>query len=164
MNSQATFVSLTYFNSTNYGHINKKMSTRQFWISQLWIFVAFVRFFLIADLSWKNLSLLLIVKLSWHSCSMWDDPGWLNWFWQFLCEVLSSFDPKGFYYSYVWFCNSCHGRTSFCTGLIFKKLCRFLLMFSTGFTFYFLAGLTSFSSIDHLFRLYARFLILFHLI
>ena len=36
------------------------------------------------------------IKLSWHSCSMWDKLGWLNWFWQFLCERLSSFNPKGF--------------------------------------------------------------------
>ena len=36
------------------------------------------------------------IKLSWHSCSMWDKPGWLNWFWQFLCERLSSFNLKGF--------------------------------------------------------------------
>ena len=28
----------------------------------------------------------------------------------------------------------CEGRTSFCTGLISRKLCSFLLMFSTGFT------------------------------
>ena len=28
----------------------------------------------------------------------------------------------------------CKGSTSFCTGLISRKLCRFLLMFSTGFT------------------------------
>ena len=35
-------------------------------------------------------------SLSWHSRSVWDKPGWLNWFWQFLCERLSSFNPKGF--------------------------------------------------------------------
>ena len=35
-------------------------------------------------------------KLSWHSCSVWDKPGWLNWSWQFLRERLSSFNPKGF--------------------------------------------------------------------
>ena len=29
------------------------------------------------------------IKLSWHSCSVWDKPGWLNWFWQFLCERVS---------------------------------------------------------------------------
>ena len=28
--------------------------------------------------------------------AVWDKPGWLNWFWQFLCERLSSFNPKGF--------------------------------------------------------------------
>ena len=35
--------------------------------------------------------LLNVIKLSWHSCSMWDKLGWINWFWQFLCEGLSSF-------------------------------------------------------------------------
>ena len=35
-------------------------------------------------------------KLAWHSCSVWDKPGWLHWFWQFLCERLPSFNPKGF--------------------------------------------------------------------
>ena len=40
-----------------------------------------------------------------------------------------------------------------------RKLCRFLLMFSTGFT----QCLTSFSSIDHLIQLCASFLLLFHL-
>ena len=53
---------------------------------------------------------------------------------QFFCEGLSSFNPKGFYYSYAWSCSLCEGRTSFCTGRIFRKLCRFLLTFSTGFT------------------------------
>ena len=24
--------------------------------------------------------------------------GWINWFWQFICDRLSSFNPKGFYY------------------------------------------------------------------
>ena len=57
-----------------------------------------------------------------------------NWFCQFLCERLSFFNPKGFYYSYAWFCSLCERRTSFCMGLIYRKLCRFLLMFSTGFT------------------------------
>ena len=27
---------------------------------------------------------------------------WLNWFWQFLCERLSFFNTKVFYYSYAW--------------------------------------------------------------
>ena len=33
-------------------------------------------------------------KLSWHSCSLQDKPGWLNWFWQFLSDGLSSFIGK----------------------------------------------------------------------
>ena len=40
------------------------------------------------------------IKLFWHSGSMWDKLGWLNWFWQFLCDGLPSFNPKRFYYSY----------------------------------------------------------------
>ena len=64
-----------------------------------------------------------------HSCSVWDKPGWLNWFSQFLCERLSSFNLKGFYCSYTWSRSSCERRTFFCTGPIPRKLCRFLLMF-----------------------------------
>ena len=47
----------------------------------------------------------------------------------------NSFDVnlKGFYYSYAWSHSLYEGRTSFCTGLVSRKLCRFLLMFSTGF-------------------------------
>ena len=52
---------------------------------------------------------------------------------------LSSFNPKGFQYSYAWSHSLCERRTSFCTRLTSRKLCRFLLMFSTGFAslFYF---------------------------
>ena len=52
----------------------------------------------------------------------------------FFCDRLSSFNPKGFQYSYAFSCSLCEGRTSLCTGLISRKLCSFLLMFSTGFT------------------------------
>ena len=74
-------------------------------------------------------------------------------------ERLSSFNLKGFQYSYAWSCSLCNRRTSFCTGLISRKICRFLLMFSTGFTplIVFL-----FSSIDYLLHLCVQFLILFH--
>ena len=41
---------------------------------------------------------------------------------------------KGFYCSYAWSCSLCEGRNSICTGLISRKLSRFLLMFLTGFT------------------------------
>ena len=54
--------------------------------------------------------------------------GWLNWFSQFLCEGLSSFNLK-------WFCYSCMilqfmwRRTPFCTGLISRKFCGFFFRF-----------------------------------
>ena len=57
-----------------------------------------------------------------------------NWFWQFLCERLCSFNPKGFWYLYVCSRSLCEGRTSFGMGLISRKLCRLLHMFLTGFT------------------------------
>ena len=49
-------------------------------------------------------------------------------------EKLPSFNSKGFQYSQAWSCSLCERRTSFCMELISRKLCRFLLMFSTGFT------------------------------
>ena len=70
---------------------------------------------------------------------MWDKPGWLNWFWQFLCGRLHSFNLKGFYYSCAWSRSLCDGR----------KLCGFLLTFLTDFTslsvFFFLYLSPSFS-------------------
>ena len=39
-----------------------------------------------------------------------------------------------FYYLHACCCNLYERKTSFCTGLISRKLHRFLLMFSTGFT------------------------------
>ena len=56
---------------------------------------------------------------------MWEKLGWLNWFWQFLCNELSSYNPKGISY--------CEERTSFCMRLTSRKLYGFLLMFLTGF-------------------------------
>ena len=44
------------------------------------------------------------------------------------------FNLKGFYYSYMWPRSLCEERTSFCMGLISRKLCRSLLIFLTGFT------------------------------
>ena len=58
------------------------------------------------------------IQLFWHSHSMWDKLGWHNWFWQFLStKGLSSFNPKGFYYSYAWSSSLCE-RISYCSGLI----------------------------------------------
>ena len=48
-------------------------------------------------------------------------------------NILPSFDLKEFCYSYAWSCSLCERRTSFCTGLISRKICIFLVMFSTGF-------------------------------
>ena len=47
---------------------------------------------------------------------------------------MESFNLKGFYYSYTWSCSLYERKTSFCTGLISRKLCGFLRMFSSGFT------------------------------
>ena len=43
-------------------------------------------------------------------------------------------NPKGSQYSHAWSHSLCYRRTSFCMELISRKLSRFLLMFSTGFT------------------------------
>ena len=110
MSSWSTFLFLTFFNS---GHIIKYLwpSFEPHW---MW------------DFPW--------IKLSWHLGFMWDKRGWFYWFWLFLCEGLSSFNMKGFYYSYAWSCRLCKGRTSFCMGLISGKLNGFLLVLSGGFT------------------------------
>ena len=53
---------------------------------------------------------------------------------QFVFDVLSPFNLKGFYCLYAWSCSLCERRTSSFMGLTSRKLYRFLLMFSTGFT------------------------------
>ena len=63
------------------------------------------------------------IKLSWLSCSVW----WLYWI---QLEWLYWFC----YFSVRGYLSLCEGRTSFCKGLISRKLCRLLLMFSTDFT------------------------------
>ena len=108
---------------------------------------------------------------------MWDKRWSLNWFWQFLCDELSSFNLKEVYYSYAWSCSLCERRNSFYTGLISSRLWIFLLTFSIGFTpltvllsvsycqcktLSVLLHLVSFPSVDHL-HLYAWFSILYHL-
>ena len=64
-----------------------------------------------------------------------------------LCERLPSFNPKGFLYSHARSHSLCEGRASFCSGLISRKLCKFLVVFDW---LYFTQCLTSFSSINHL--------------
>ena len=68
----------------NYGHIIKKdvneimlnCVTLQSLVLRILEF--FAQIFLIVNIS-LNQTLLIFY-------SMWDRPGWLNWFWQFLCE------------------------------------------------------------------------------
>ena len=69
------------------------------------------------------------------------------------CDGLSSFNLKGFYYSYAWSCSLCEGRTSTESYLCFRLALLDLVS----------SLLHSRSSIDHLLRLYAQFLFLFHL-
>ena len=61
-----------------------------------------------------------------------DKLEWLNWFWKFLCEGLSSFNLKGFCYSYAWSCSWYERRYSHSTGLFPRRICSFL--FLTDFT------------------------------
>ena len=60
------------------------------------MFEAFVRILLIANLSLNKtlLTFLLCVRQT-----------WMTQFWQFLRERLSSFNLKGFRYSYAWSCS-----------------------------------------------------------
>ena len=93
------------------------------------------------------------IKLSWHSCSMWDKLNDLIDSFQFLCEGLSSFNPKRLYYSYAWSCSLCKRMTSFLLRrtYLWKTLQILTYVFNwLHFTQY----LTSFSSIDHLLRHY----------
>ena len=147
MNSQPTFPIWPLFNSMTWPYYQKDVNQMNLNYTTLWnlalpIFEAFAQ-------------ILLNVNLSWHSCPMWDKLGWLNWFWTFLFEGLSSVNPKRFCYAYAW---SCEGRTCFCTVLISRKLCGFFFVFDW---LYFIRRFTSFSSIYYLLRLYGRFLMLF---
>ena len=63
-----------YFESPNFLKLNYEYARPSFKICWIWIF------------PW--------VKLSWNSSSVWEKFWWLNSFWQFLCEGLSSFNPK----------------------------------------------------------------------
>ena len=95
------------------------------WNLSLPIFKIFVRIFLNVNLSLNQTLLTFLLYVT----NLDDSIDW-----QFLCEGLLSFNPKGFFYSNTWSCSLCEGRTSFCTWFLSRKLCGFLLMFSTGFT------------------------------
>ena len=120
------------FNLMNYGHIIKRGCKPDNFESRSSLKVSFTNICGLCSNFVECESFL--IKLSLLSGSVWDKPGWLNSFWQCLSERLSSFNSKGIYYSHAWSHNLCEGRTSFCMGLIYRKLCRYLFMFSTGFT------------------------------
>ena len=130
MNSQPTFLALTYFELDEFWpYYQKDVNQISLNHTALWNFMN------IWGLSSNFADCESFLESnSWHSCSMWEKLGWLNWFWEFPREGLSSFNPKGFYYSYAWSCFLWERRTSFYSGLISRKLCRFSLIFSTGFT------------------------------
>ena len=81
-----------------------------------------------------------LIRLSWHSGSTWDKPGWLNWFWQFFCDGLSS------YHSYVCSGSLCEGGLHFARDLslenstrkFYKFLCFWLALLHWLSYFFFL--------------------------
>ena len=84
------------------------------------------------------------MKLPWNSGSIWDKLGWLYWFWQYLCDSLSLFNTKGFYYSYVSSCSLCGGRTSFAWELSLENSADSYLCFQLSLP----------HSVSHFFFLY----------
>ena len=128
MKSQLTFLLLTYFKLNEMAILSKGCKPDNF-ESHTFLKLSFINIQGLFEFCW--MCIFPWIKLFWHSCFMWHKFGWIKWFWQFLCEGLSFFNLKGFYYSYTWPCSLFEGRTSFCTGLISRKLCRFLLMFLT---------------------------------
>ena len=91
---------------------------------------------------------------------MWDKLGRLSWFWQFLSEGLSSFNPKRFYDSHTWSRSLYESRTSFCTVLISRKFWILVYVFEW---LYVTQRLTTTFSINPLIHLYVPFFVLFHL-
>ena len=87
--------------------------------------------------------------------ALWDKPGWVSWFWQFLCERLTSL---------IWKDSSAHmhGLTvyvkkglPFLQNLSLENSADFYLCFRLRLSF--TKCLTSFSSIHQLLCLWARF-------
>ena len=97
-----------------------------------------------------NVNLFPWIKLSRHSCSMWGKLGWLDWFWQFLCEGLSSVNMEGFSFSYAWSRSLCEGRISFTWDVSLEKfadsfLCFQLALYYSASYFFFLYWVPSLS-------------------
>ena len=89
MNSQPAFVFLTYLNSMNEGHFIKSMQTRRFWDTRVCKAYLYEYSSPLYKFCW--LWIFLWIKLTWHSCSMWDKPGCFNWFSQFF--LLRGYSP-----------------------------------------------------------------------
>ena len=110
MNSQPAFLILTYF-QLNQMTILSKGHKRDNFESHNLLKLSFtnIRGF---HLNFRWIWIFHWIKLSWHSCSVWDKLGWLDWFWQFICQGLSSCNIrgnlKGFFYSYTWSCCLLH--------------------------------------------------------
>ena len=132
MNSQSTFVFFNLFKLNELwpyyqNHVNQIiLNHTTLWSLALRIIEAFVWILLIVNLSLNQtlLTFLLCVRQTWMTQLILE----------FLCERLSSFNSKGFWYSYAWSRSLCERRTSSCTELISGKLGRCLFLFSTGFT------------------------------
>ena len=84
------------------------------------------------------------VKLLWHSGTMWDKLGWLNWFWQLFCDGLSSFNPKGFHYSCMVLQFMWRKEILWHGTYLYKTLWIFTQIFSSGLL----------HSVSHFFFLY----------
>ena len=129
-------------------HVNQIILNRTtLWSLALRIFEAFVQILLIVNLS-LNQTLLTFLLYVRQNCMT-------QLILAILCEGLSSFNPKWFYYSCAWSCSLCEGLQE-----LSLENSTHSYLFSAGFTS---LCLTSFSSINHLSRLYAHFWILFHL-
>ena len=75
------------------------------------------------------------IKLSWHSCFIWEKLERLNWFWQFLCEgYLPSIGKDSITHMHGLTWLTCVERSSFCTELISRKFADSHLRFPHGFT------------------------------
>ena len=124
-------------NQINLNHTHYQYSRNLFEFCWMWIF--------------------LWIKFSWYSYIIWNNLSWHNWIWLFIPLIWRDYLPL------FWRDSVTHmqGRTSFCTGLISRKLCWFLTYVFN--CLYFMQCLTSFCSIDHLLCL-TQFLMLFHVI
>ena len=154
MNSQSTFVVLTFFKLNEMAIVSKERKPNNFESHNS------------LKLSFTNIRGLRLKFADCKSLLESNSPDILALceaklgFWQYLCQVLSFFNQKGFCYSYAWSCSLCEGGLPpFARDLSLENSadsCVFDRLYLTH-------CLTSFSSIDHLLHLYTRFSMLFHI-